>query len=192
METTFHFDPGCAWTWRASRWLVRVAPERGLSLRWRAFSLAILNDDDGPERFREHTDAASRALRLVEALAARGRHEDAGRFYAAVGGPVHDGGADLTNAVVDKAAEAAGVADAAGVLDDAAWDKAVREAHDAAFASAGPDVGSPVLMVAGAARGLHGPILREVPAAPAAVELWDALLPLLRDEAFYEVKRGRR
>jgi predicted DsbA family dithiol-disulfide isomerase len=193
METTFHFDPACPWTWRASRWLLAVAPERGLRLRWRAFSLAILNEgQDIPEQYRAPTAASLRALRLVEALAAQGRHEEAGAFYTAVSGPVHDGGAALTDASVDQAAEAAGLADAAGALDDPAWDKAVRETHEAAYASAGPDVGSPVLMVEGADRGLHGPILGEVPTDPAAVALWDALLPLLRSDVFYEVKRGRR
>ncbi|HEU5107435.1 MAG TPA: DsbA family protein, partial [Micromonosporaceae bacterium] len=153
METTFHFDPGCPWTWRASRWLLRAAPERGLTLRWRAFSLGILNEGGMPEQFREMLAASSRALRLVEALAAQGRHDDTLRFYTAIGERVHDGGESLTDALVDVAADAAAVGDARAALDDPTWDKSVREAHDTAFASAGPDIGSPVLMVEGAPRG---------------------------------------
>jgi hypothetical protein len=189
METTFHFDPGCPWTWRASRWLLLVAPQRGLALRWRAFSLAIVNEGNVPEQFRETSAAVSRALRLVEAFAAQGRHDDTLRFYTALGKRVHDGGEQLTDAVVDAAAT--GLDDARAALDDPTWDKAVREAHETAYGSAGPDVGSPVLLVEGAPRGVHGPILGAVPEAPEAAELWDGLQPLLRSEVFFEVKRGR-
>jgi predicted DsbA family dithiol-disulfide isomerase len=191
METTFHFDPGCPWTWRTSRWLLLVAPQRGLTLRWRAFSLGIVNEGDVPEQFREMTAAVSRALRLVEALAAQGRHDDILRFYTAIGERVHEGGEDLTDVLVDAAADAAGLADARAALDDPNWDKAVREAHDTAFGSAGPDVGSPVLMVDGAPRGVQGPILGSVPEPAEAVELWDGLQPMLRSGVFFEVKRGR-
>jgi predicted DsbA family dithiol-disulfide isomerase len=191
MDTTFHFDPGCPWTWRASRWLLLAAPQRGLALRWRAFSLAILNEGNVPEEFRERSAASSRALRLVEALAAQGRHDETLRFYSALGERVHDGGEELTDAVVDAAADAAGLGDARAALDDPTWDKAVREAHETAYASAGPDVGSPVLVIEGAPRGVHGPILGAVPGPAAAAELWDGLQPLLRSDVFFEVKRGR-
>jgi len=191
MDTTFHFDPGCPWTWRASRWLLLVAPQRGLTLRWRAFSLAIVNEGNVPERFRARSAASSRALRLVEALAAQGRHDDTLRFYTALGERVHDRGEELTDAVVDAAADAAGLGDARAALDDPTWDKSVREAHDTAYGSAGPDVGSPVLLVEGAPRGVHGPILGAVPEPPEAAELWDGIRPLLRSEVFFEVKRGR-
>jgi predicted DsbA family dithiol-disulfide isomerase len=196
METTFHFDPGCPWTWRTSRWLLLVAPQRGLALRWRAFSLAIVNEgsaDGGgvTEQLRERSAASSRALRLVEALAAQGRHDDTLRFYTALGERVHDRDEALTDAAVDAAADAAGLDDTRAALDDPSWDKAVREAHDTAYGSAGPDVGSPVLLVEGATRGVHGPILGAVPEPPEAAELWDGLRPLLRSEVFFEVKRGR-
>jgi 2-hydroxychromene-2-carboxylate isomerase len=194
METTFHFDPGCPWTWRASRWLLLVAPQRGLTPRWRAFSLGIVNEGDAggvPEEFRERVAASSRALRLVEALAAQGRHDDTLRFYSTLGERVHDGGEALTDAVVDAAADAAGLGDARAALDDPTWDKAVREAHDTAYASAGPDVGSPVLLVEGTPRAVHGPILGAVPDPAEAAELWDGLQPLLRSDVFFEVKRGR-
>jgi hypothetical protein len=196
METTFYFDPGCPWTWRASRWLGKAAAARDLTLRWRAFSLAILGGDEIGEEDRERVAAASRALRLVEALAAQGRHDDAGRFYTELGtraydGPQGAGGAALTDALVDEAAAAAGIADARAALDDAAWDAAVRRSHETAYGSAGPDVGSPVLAVTGATRALHGPILSSVPSAEESARLWDSLLPLLRSDIFFEVKRGR-
>ena len=69
-------------------------------------------------------------------------------------------------------AEAAGVTDAKTILDDESWDEAVRESHELAFGSAGPDIGSPVLMVEGAGRGVHGPIIDQVPGREEALAIW--------------------
>lgn len=80
MEATFFFDPACPFTWRTSRWLVGVAPERDVTLRWRAFSLTILNGDNVPEEYKPMMAASSRALRLVEALRADRRDETIGTF----------------------------------------------------------------------------------------------------------------
>ncbi len=189
---TFFFDPICPWTWRTSRWLVSVAEARDLRIEWRAFSLGILNGGNIPPEYAEAMAASGRALRLVEALRAEGRHDDAGRFYAELGARTHDAGNPPSGKLVDVAAEAAGLDDAAAALDDGRWDDAVHASHALAYASAGPDIGSPVLMVPGADRGAHGPILTEVPGIEDALTLWDSLLPLLRMPAFHEIKRGRR
>ncbi|MFY1703088.1 DsbA family protein [Micromonospora sp. WMMA1923] len=192
MDATFFFDPACPWTWRASRWLVRVADARDLTIQWRAFSLAILNDGQVPPAFAEMMAASSRALRLVEALRAADRNNDIGRFYTELGTRTHDAEEPLSDKTVTAAVEAAGVQDAAAALDDERWDRAVRESHDLAYASAGPDIGAPVLMVPGVERGIHGPILTEVPETADALTIWDSMLPLLRIPAFHEIKRGRR
>jgi 2-hydroxychromene-2-carboxylate isomerase len=191
MDATFFFDPACPWTWRTSRWLVAVADARTLHIEWRAFSLAILNEGNVPPQFAEAMATSSRALRLVEALRADGRHDDVARFYAELGAGSHDAGNPLSPKIVDAAVEAAGLQEAAPALDDDRWDDAVRESHALAYASAGPDVGSPVLMVPGADRGVHGPILTEVPGTDDALTIWDSLLPLIRMPAFHEVKRAR-
>ncbi|MER7335693.1 MULTISPECIES: DsbA family protein [unclassified Micromonospora] len=191
MDATFFFDPACPWTWRTSRWLVAVADARGLHIEWRAFSLAILNEGNVAPQFAEAMTASSRALRLVEALRAEGRHDDVARFYAEVGVRSHDAGNPLSPKIVDAAVEAAGLLAAAPALDDDRWDDAVRESHALAYGSAGPDVGSPVLMVPGVERGIHGPILTEVPGTDDALTVWDSLLPLIRMPAFQEIKRGR-
>lgn len=191
MDATFFFDPACPWTWRTSRWLVAVADARGLRVEWRAFSLAILNEGKSAPEFADVLAASSRALRLVEALRADGRPDDVARFYAEVGARSHDAGSPLSPKIVDAAVEAAGLGDAAAALDDERWDRAVRESHALAYASAGPDIGSPVLMVPGAERGMHGPILTEVPGTDDALTIWDSLLPLLHLPAFHELKRAR-
>jgi predicted DsbA family dithiol-disulfide isomerase len=192
MEATYYFDPACPFTWRTSRWLVSVAQERDVTVQWRAFSLTILNGDNAPEQYRPMMAASSRALRLVEALAADRRHDDVAAFYTELGNRTFEADTMISDDIVVAAAEAAGVEDPKAILDDASWDEAVRSSHETAFASAGPDIGSPVLAVEGAPRGVHGPIIGEVPEREEALAIWDAVVPLARSATFFEIKRGRR
>lgn len=192
MEATYFFDPACPFTWRTSRWLVGVAPERDVTVRWRAFSLSILNGGNVPEPYRPMMEASSRALRLVEALRADRRHDEIGVFYRELGTRTFEAGTPLSRELVVAAAEAAGIEDPSAILDDESWDEAVRESHDLAMSSAGPDIGSPVLMIEGAHRGVHGPIIDDVPGAEEAAAIWDAVVPLVRSKTFFELKRGRR
>jgi predicted DsbA family dithiol-disulfide isomerase len=191
MDATYFFDPACPFTWRTSRWLVNVAVERNVTLHWRAFSLTILNGDNIPEQYKPMMVASTRALRLVEALRADHRDETIAAFYTELGNRTFETGVPLSDELVVQSAEAAGVTDPESVLDDASWDEAVRDSHETAMASAGPDIGSPVLLVEGATRGLHGPVIGEVPARDEALAIWDAVVPLSRIETFFEVKRGR-
>jgi predicted DsbA family dithiol-disulfide isomerase len=193
MEAIYFFDPACPFTWRTSRWLVSVAPERDVTIRWRAFSLSILNGADVPDEYKPVMTASTRALRLVEALRAERRDDAIGTFYTEIGNRTFEAGAQLSDDIVVAAAEAAGVADPKTILDDETWDEAVRESHEAGFASAGPDIGSPVLQIEGAARGVHGPILSldGTPPRAEALAIWDAVVPLTRSTSFFELKRGR-
>jgi predicted DsbA family dithiol-disulfide isomerase len=191
MEATYFFDPACPFTWRTSRWLVGVAPERDVTVRWRAFSLAILNGENVPAEYKPMMVASSRALRLVEALRADHRDETIATFYTELGNRTFEAGVPISDDIVVAAAEAAGVANPETVLDDESWEEAVRASHELAFSSAGPDIGSPVLLAEGAARGVHGPIIDEVPDREQALAIWDAVVPLARSDTFFELKRGR-
>jgi hypothetical protein len=170
---------------------VSVAPERDVTVQWRAFSLSILSGGNAPEQHRPMMAASARALRLVEALAADGRNDGVAAFYTELGTRTFEAGQMLDADIVVAAAEAAGIEDPAKVLDDDAWDDAVRASHDKAFASAGPDIGSPVLEIEGAPRGVHGPVIGDVPGIEESLAIWDAVVPLARSESFFEVKRGR-
>jgi hypothetical protein len=188
----FSFDPSCPWTWRTSRWLVRVAPARGLDIEWRPMSLAVLDEGHIAEDRRMRTETAHGALRLVAALAADGRQQEIGRFYAAVGERVHDRREELEPTLLKDAAESVGLVDLVGCFDDPSLDDAVRSSTEAAVADAGPGIGSPVLRVEGASRGLHGPIIAEGLGEDDGLALWDALALLMPMSQFFEVKRGRR
>jgi hypothetical protein len=184
-----YYDPRCPWTWRAARWLQRVRATEPFNLEWRAFNLALLHDPDlDPQEMSR--DGASRGLRLVEALHVAGCHADADAFVFRLGERVHDDGEELTPDLAREVADELGV-DGAEALDDPRWDDAQREALEAALAAAGPDVGSPVLTLAGYERGLHGPILAEVPDGDAGRDIWRATITLLERPEFYEIKRGR-
>lgn len=191
MEATYYFDPACPFTWLTSRWLVAVAPERDVTVRWRAFSLTILNGGDAPDEYKPMMAASSHALRLVEALAADHRDDDIAAFYAELGNRTFEAGTMLSEDIVMASAEAAGIEDPKAILGDESWDESVRASHDKAFASAGPDIGSPVLAIEGAERGIHGPIIGAVPALDESLAIWDAVVPLARSRTFFEVKRGR-
>jgi hypothetical protein len=194
-DVVFFFDPECPWTWRASRWLVDVSQARGLTVEWRALSLAVLNEDeegDVPEDHRVAIEASHRALRLVEALRQAGRHDDVARFYTELGTRTHEHGETLTLELVRAGAEAAGLSEEMTALDQADLDAAVRASTEAAVAAAGPGVGSPVVLVPGVDRGLHGPILGDVPVEKDALALWDAVETLIHLPAFSELKRGRQ
>ena len=194
---TFYFDPACPWTWMTSRWLVEVARQRDLDIRWRTFSLALLNKDrplpaflDTPE-FRARLDLAARALRVVQAALARGDNEAAGRFYSEWGARFFVADDDPTEALLDEVAAAAGVADLLGSVDDPELDPAVAASLEEAQRLAGPDVGSPVLHIDGAEHGTFGPIVSPPPSGEEAGLLWDSLVALSKLDSFYELKRGR-
>ena len=189
-DVTFFFDPVCPWTWRASRWLSAVAEVRGLDIEWRPCSLLVLND--GPDEEHGATlETSHRALRLVEWLHRAGRMGDIAAFYTALGELAHEGGFAFDDDLVTQAVRGAGLAAEGAALHDDSLDAGVRASTGEALEAAGPGVGSPVMTVPGAARGLHGPVLKAVPDKREALALWDAVEPLFGIEDFFEIKRGR-
>lgn len=191
-----YVDPGCPWTWLTSRWLVDVARQGPLEVRWRAFSLRLLHGDraaprtDTPER-RDRVALVTGALRVIEALADAGEHEAGERFHLELGRRVHEERRHRTPALLREAGAAAGIGALVDAADDDRLDHAVQAALDEALRLAGPDVGSPVLHVAGDERGLFGPIVSPAPTGEDAVRLWDALTVLRAMPSFHEAKRGR-
>ena len=189
-DVTFYFDPVCPWTWRASRWLTTVAEARGLAIEWRPFCLLVVNDGPDEEHGAE-LEASHRALRLVAHLNEQGRHDDVAGFYAAMGTLAHEEGYAFDDDLVAQAVRTAGLVADAPAVDEEALDGKVRLSTETALEAAGPGVGSPVMTVPGAARGLHGPVLRAVPEKADALALWDATEVMIRLDEFVEIKRGR-
>ncbi|MEW6476233.1 MAG: DsbA family protein [Actinomycetota bacterium] len=189
-DVTFFFEPVCPWTWRASRWLTTVAEARNLDVEWRPLSLLVLND--GPDE--EHgadLEVTHRALRLVEHLSRVGRQAEIAALYGAFGQLAHEEGYAFDDDLVATAVRTAGLTDEGAALDDPRLDAGVRASTEEAVAAAGPGVGSPVMVVAGARRGLHGPVLKTVPDKRQALALWEAVEALAPIDDFFEIKRGR-
>lgn len=199
MDVHLYFDATCPWTWLTSRWLVDVAARRDLEVGWRTCSLAVLNEGKPfpPELLAAVPDLPARqalgvrVLRLVEALGAAGRNDDIGRLYTEVGQRLHVEGRPPDPGLLAEAATAAGVADLVAAADDGAWDTPVRASTEDAVARAGPDVGSPVLLLEGHDRGSFGPIVSPPPVGEDALRLWEAVVTLHSLPTFLEVKRGR-
>ena len=189
-DVTFFFEPVCPWTWRASRWLTTVAEARSLDVEWRPFSLLVLNN--GPDE--EHGDeliVSHRALRVVEHLHRAGRQADIARFYGALGQMAHEEGFAFDDELVAGAVRAADLGTDGAALDDPGLDAGVRASTETAMQAAGPGVGSPVMLLAGAQRGLHGPVLKTVPDKKDGLALWEAVEALAPIDEFFEIKRGR-
>lgn len=193
MDITFSFDPNCPWTWLTSRWLVKAAAAEGHDIEWGSLSLAHLNrDKEIPEKHRASVAAGTSAHRLIQALLAKGEVEAVGGFYDAYGTRVHRRGEQPGVAAVEAAATDAGLDPLfLDALADSALDAAAGTQTDAAVASAGGDVGSPVIRL-GDGRAFFGPIVDEVPDTEASVVLLRALIALDGVGQFAELKRGRR
>jgi 2-hydroxychromene-2-carboxylate isomerase len=189
-DVTFFFDPACPWTWRASRWLTLVADARGLVVEWRPMSLLVVNQGEVPPQYRDALQTSQRLLRVIEKLRQGGRQADIARLYTATGELVHDHGVPFDEAVVARVLGGT-LADLRPALDDASLDAAVEASTAEALAAAGPGVGSPVLVLAGAERGLHGPVLGAVPEKRQSLALWEAVEALAPITDFFEIKRGR-
>ena len=189
-DVTFYFEPVCPWTWRASRWVTTVAEARSLEVEWRPLSLFVLND--GPdEEHGEETTVSFRALRLVEHLHRSGRQPDVARFYGALGQLAHEEGFAFDDDLLSSAVRSAGLGADGAALDDPGLDADVRAATETALQAAGPGVGSPVIVLPGARRGFHGPVLKTVPDKRDALAVWEAIETLAPIDGFLEIKRGR-
>lgn len=199
----FFFDPGCPWTWMASRWLTEVSQRRGVQVRWRSFSLRLKNEGvDIPEQYAARQAAALRALRVIEAV----RHAEGDRpisgLYTELGRRIHHEGDNPLTDIHGPLAAAGLDRSYAEFADDGAWDGVIRASMAEAMQAAGEDVGSPILVFprqelpgqgfpGQTPVGFFGPIVSPTVSGDPALQLWDGITALAGVPAFYELKRSR-
>lgn len=193
MHVRFWFDPACPFCWITSRWLVRVATQREVTIEWSPISLLLKNGTREGEPFFAEVTASHGMLRTVEALRAAGQGHRIGELYTELGRVLHVEGttvdlrAVLTGLGLDPAFAAA--------ADDAEHDAAVRTSMDEGLALVGDAVGTPIIAVDrpdGTGRiGLFGPVITELPDVEASLRLWDGFLAMVATDGFFELKRTR-
>lgn len=83
----FWFDPGCPYSWTASRWLREVGQRRPLTVRHHVMSLYLLNQDrsDVAPEYRRDVEASRGPAKVATAVATRGGTEALADFYTAFG-----------------------------------------------------------------------------------------------------------
>ena len=195
MRVELFVDPACLWSWLTSRWLVEVAPQRGLEVRWRPYSLLVRDGPEGLEDWKAVLWGASRrAVRVMQALDRDNPDGVRGIYEAVVTSGVADYHAgrppfqDLAGAL-----EAAGLPSAyAAAADDAAWDEPIHQSMAEAFAVVGEGVGTPTLVLhLDPPVGLLGPLVSPPPTGTDALRLWDAVVAFATVPGVLELSRPR-
>ena len=194
-------DPSCPWAWVTSRWVLDVAPARDLTVFWRSFCLEIRDDYDVapwvPEEYRQQAleghAISHRVLRIFEAARVAEGEEAVERLYASWGGLYFGVPRPRTMDILAECVAAAGLSP--GLIeaaDDEGWDTPIRHAMDVAYAFGGPKTQTPAIVVRDdPPHGFKGPVMAPAPTGPAALELWDAIQVLSRQDGFFEFTRPR-
>jgi 2-hydroxychromene-2-carboxylate isomerase len=188
----FHFDPQCPLAWRTALWVREVRALRPLDVRWRLFSLEVVNRKEGTEP--DYVNGRGWAALRTLALARRQRgNEGIERLYIALGNAAHGRKENIRErAVVEACAQQAGFepgfVDAALADDSTIQDvlgdheEAVKRYH--AF-------GVPTIAFEGSNVGFYGPIIQTVPHGQEAIEMWDYTAWALKQPNLFELKRDR-
>ena len=203
-DVDFFWDPVCPFAWITSRWVVEVAGQRELDVRWQPISLRMLNeasyDDTTPDWMRMGHALGLALLRVASTVEAGHGNEAVGRLYTGLGTAIHVSGDREALAAAGPGALAEGVLadcglpqDLAAAVDDESWDDPIRASTETALERAGADLGTPILTF-GPPGGpsFFGPVISRVPRGPEAVRLWEAVETLAHHPSFAELKRSLR
>jgi 2-hydroxychromene-2-carboxylate isomerase len=187
----FWFDPTCPWAWVTSRWLLEVAQQKPLDVRWHVMSLAVLNEGrDVSDDYRQRLQRAWAPVRVL--IAAQEEFGDAVLLplYTAMGTRFHAGQEPVAPETIAKAlADAELPATLIAAASSDANDQALRASHDKGIQLVGQDVGTPIIAFEG--RAFFGPVVSTIPRGEAALKLWEGLTLIAQTEGFYELKRSR-
>jgi 2-hydroxychromene-2-carboxylate isomerase len=187
----FWFDPLCPFAWITSRWILEVAPERDLDIRWHVMSLAYLNKDkDIPDGYRKMLEPAWGPVRVLIAAADKHGDEVLLPMYEAFGERIHHQKRPIDrDLIVDVLAACSLEPDLVDAMDDTSLDAAVAASHHEGMDAVGEDVGTPTIHVNGTA--FFGPVLTRIPRGTDATRLWDGVVAVAAYPYFFELKRTR-
>ncbi len=187
-----HVDPLCPLAWRTALWVREVRKVRPLDVRWRLFSLEVVNRKPGVEA--DYVNGSGWAALRSLALARRQRgNEGIEKLYLALGNAQHGRRESIREqAVVATNAEAAGFgADfVATALADESTIQDVLSDHQEAVQRYNA-FGVPTIALQGSNVGFYGPIVHTVPSGEEAGEWWDHIFWALNQPNLFELKRER-
>jgi hypothetical protein len=184
-----YVDPVCPFAWVTSRWLRGAARTTGRRAALRQMNLAVLNEgsDVEPGR-RAKLDWSRRLGRVFAAATAEGGPGAFDDLYEAFGTLIHNAREELADTAVKEALAATMCSPALiDMLDDPAWDEAVRAAHRSSQDTLGGRGGSPIIVVNG--RGFFGPVLTCVPNRDDGAALLDAVVTAASTPGFAVLQR---
>lgn len=187
----FWFDPRCPWAWITSRWTKEVEQVRDVETRFHLMCLTYLNETtDISEEYRTKQVGGWGPVRVVQAAIEEFGDDVVDRLYTELGTRFHNEGQDKSRGTIEAALEAAGLPRRlADAMDDEQYDDAIKKSHHAGMDQVGPDVGTPVIVIDGAA--IFGPVVTPIPRGEDAGRLWDGVRLVMGVPGFYELKRGR-
>lgn len=188
----FHFDPLCPLAWRTALWAREARKVRSIEVRWRLFSLEVVNRQPGVEPDYENGNGWI-ALRSLALARRQSGNEGIEKLYIALGNAQHGHKESIRErGVVEACAEQAGLG--TGLIEAALADEstigdvlgdheeAVKRYH--AF-------GVPTIALEGSDVGFYGPVIQTVPRGEEAGKWWDYTFWALQQPNLFELKRER-
>ncbi|MBO0788771.1 MAG: DsbA family protein [Actinobacteria bacterium] len=187
----FWFDPICPWAWITSRWMLEVAKQRPVQIRWHVMSLAVLNEGkELSERYRKSMETAWGPVRVAIAAEQKFGPQVLGDLYTALGTRFHHDKAPRERETIEAALAEAGLpGDLADAMDSSEYDEALRASHRDGMDRVGYEVGTPVISVNGTS--IFGPVVSPIPRGEDAARLWDGVMLVTATDGFFELKRSR-
>ena len=194
-------DPSCPWAWITSRWLVDVAPHRGLEVYWRSYCLEI-RDDYGvaatvPDDYRQvaldgHA-LSHRLLRIFEAARGEAGEPAVDRLYSEWGRRYFLPERPDARGILADCVRGAGLdIHLLEAADEEKWDSPIRDSMETAYAYGGPKTQTPTIVVrTDPPHGFKGPVMAPAPTGDLAIQLWDAIQVLSGYQGFFEITRPR-
>ncbi len=189
-EVAYYFDPVCPWTWKTSRWLVEAGRVLNFEIRWRPFSLTILNKGNVPTEYEEALIVSTKALRVITQMTVAEHNSDVFAFYTALGNAWFENGDDISVKVVEQILRDLKLQHYLDACEQEALDSQLAQIHNYAHQLGGEDTGSPILELRNGI-GVYGPIFSEIPIDEEAGILFNSVRTLALDLRFSELKRHR-
>ena len=186
-----YLDPVCPYTWLVACWLREVGRRREVEVRHHVMSLHLLNEGGVlQDRYRGMVGPS----RVATAVMVHHGAEALRVWHGEFGDRIFDhwrypSPREYRAATLDALVAVGLPTDLAGVAEVDDYDDALRRSTDEAILPVGPDVGTPVVHVDGAA--FFGPVLNAVPRGDAALRLFDGIRLVTGSPDFFELKRTR-